>query len=317
MNNKKFTAMIGMLGISVMLAGCSSGADTVLASGEELGEELKEEKIAVKSVEDRTEKSSEKPSNQELEEDEVEDIVVSKETAKEDLEKLATEIAEEAEKLEEPQVEETKEEQVVEEQEDTANLEAEQAAAEKAEAEKLAAEQAAAEKAEAEKLAAEQAAAEKAEAEKLAAEQAAAEKAEADRIAAEQAAAEAVVSKSLSDLYIGMIMTDEIIAGLGTPTQQYTAPSCHGSGTDTIYIYPNFGLNIYENDGSKLYIIELYNANVSTPQGAKVGMSKAEIISIYGSSYDEFGTIISYTTGGQRYDFTLDGNGIVTFIEIF
>ena len=122
------------------------------------------------------------------------------------------------------QINQKKEEQLLQAKELAEKAAAEKDAAEKAAAEKAATEKAAAEKAAAEKAAAEKAAAEKAAAEKAAAEKAAAEKAAAEKAAAEKAAAakkaalakkaeQAKKDKALDDLLGGLISGSESTSG--------------------------------------------------------------------------------------------------------
>ena len=119
------------------------------------------------------------------------------------------------------------------------------------------------------------------------------------------------------EVEIGMDVTEDIIENIGDPLDEIEAPSCHYDGNDTIYAYEDFTLYVYQNgEENILYITELTTEKVETPEGAKVGMTKDEIIEIYGEEYIEEGVILSYEEEDYNIDFTIDESGIVTLIEL-
>lgn len=128
---------------------------------------------------------------------------------------------------------------------------------------------------------------------------------------------EAHINLNGQNLEIGMNITEDIINKLGEPLDIQNAPSCHYDGNDTIYAYEGFTLYAYQDgEENNLYIIELLNENVQTPQGSKVGMTKDEVIALHGEDYTFEGTILSYEKDDMSIEFTIDESDIVTLIEI-
>ncbi len=118
-------------------------------------------------------------------------------------------------------------------------------------------------------------------------------------------------------LEIGSIITADMLTALGEPLETQQAPSCHFDGNDTIYLFGDFTLYLYK-DGDKdvLYILEL-NSNVyQTALGGRVGMTREEIVELYGDDFTEQGTRISYAMENEVVDFTIDESGNVSLIEL-
>ncbi len=117
-------------------------------------------------------------------------------------------------------------------------------------------------------------------------------------------------------LEMEMNVTDDTINTLGEPVEVVEAPSCHYDGNDTIYTYEDFVLYAYQ-DGSenKLYIVELTSDAVETSEGAKVGMTEEEVISLMGDSFEKEGQTLNYALDDYKCIFTIGAEGTVDYIE--
>ena len=108
----------------------------------------------------------------------------------------------------------------------------------------------------------------------------------------------------------------EIVSVFGDPVVFYSATSCYAEGDDKQYDYNGFSVYTYPDGGKDIVsIIELNDDTVSTPKGAKIGMTLSEVESLYGTDHTSEGlTEVYYLDNGCSLAFTLE-NGIVTLIE--
>ncbi len=120
------------------------------------------------------------------------------------------------------------------------------------------------------------------------------------------------------ELALGAEFTDEKAEALGEPQEVVQAPSCHYDGSDSIYTYQGFALYTYmQGDKSILYSVEVTDADLATPEGAKTDMTRAEIQRIYGDAYEEVPAGIAYSIGdGMTLTFRLTEDK-VTLIEYY
>ncbi len=100
--------------------------------------------------------------------------------------------------------------------------------------------------------------------------------------------------------------------------QQFTdytlqeAPSCFGNGIDRVYTYADYTLYTYdEGYGNILQEINLTGSGVKTPEGAAVGMRRAQVEAIYGASADD-----CYATGIGVISFQYTGD-VVSLIAVY
>lgn len=121
-----------------------------------------------------------------------------------------------------------------------------------------------------------------------------------------------------TQLALGAEFTSSAEDALGEKVNEVQAPSCHYDGTDNIYYYDGFTVYTYmEGEKSIVYSIELESASLSTPEGAKTGMSLDDIKKIYGEDFEETVTGISYAiTEGRKLNFRAS-DGAVTLIEYY
>ncbi len=140
-------------------------------------------------------------------------------------------------------------------------------------------------------------------------------------VAVEEAVEEVFGVHSLA---LGDVITDEMLIELGEVVDHWVAPSCHYDGSDDIYIYENFTLYTYQDQGAKyLYIIEFTAPEVATAEGAYVGMTRDELIAIYGEDFEEMGIMLSWPLLDEEGEVlctlsaTIGEEGTVEFIEMF
>lgn len=112
---------------------------------------------------------------------------------------------------------------------------------------------------------------------------------------------------------IGMTATDNLMSSIGQTLDVQNAPSCHYDGNDTIYVYNGFSIYTYADAGKdKIYLIEINGSNVSTAEGAKVGMTLGQIEKIYGKSTSSSASRITYSVSSNtELSFTIAGNTVV------
>lgn len=137
-----------------------------------------------------------------------------------------------------------------------------------------------------------------------------------------------VEARELSDEDFAVIINDITVAigadintltdFLDEPQDYSAAKSCTGAGEDKVYQYGN--TYIYTNPtGTEdvIYLIEIEEGNEITAGGIGVGASKEDVLSVYGSGYEEDGANIVYNSAsGMTMSFQTDGD-TVSFIEIY
>ncbi len=112
---------------------------------------------------------------------------------------------------------------------------------------------------------------------------------------------------------LGGIYNDVLATALGEPMDTQEAVSCHYDGYDTIYTYDGFQLYTYQLKEQKvLYCIEITDSTMSTPEGAKVGMTVSQIEEIYGTEHEQLPNGISYllNKSGGKLNFRLKDNAV-------
>lgn len=120
------------------------------------------------------------------------------------------------------------------------------------------------------------------------------------------------------ELALGAEFTEEKETSLGEPVDMVQAPSCHYDGSDSIYTYDGFTVYTYmQGEKSILYSVEITDAAIATPEGAKVGMTQAEIHGLYGDSYEKTAVGMAYSIGeGMTLTFRITDDK-VTLIEYY
>ena len=88
---------------------------------------------------------------------------------------------------------------------------------------------------------------------------------------------------------------EDALRALGEYKSYYTSPSCASEGEDVMYVYDGFRITASLcRDKSIIYIIELTNDTVSTPEGISVGDARDEVVSAYGYGYRSVGESLEY-----------------------
>lgn len=106
----------------------------------------------------------------------------------------------------------------------------------------------------------------------------------------------------------------DVIALLGTPLDQQTAPSCVHEGDDIVYTYD--GLEIATSPspaGQYITSVTLTSDVYTTAEGIFIGSTAAELTATYGETEAQFGRY-TYTKGSTTLTFMTDDAGTVTAI---
>lgn len=93
----------------------------------------------------------------------------------------------------------------------------------------------------------------------------------------------------------------------------FTVPSCAIEGTDNVYSYPVMELTAY-NDGSGevIYSIYLTDANTPTEEGLYVGDDLARVTELYGTTYSQNGSELTFTKGSTSLCLILNGETVIS-----
>ncbi len=85
---------------------------------------------------------------------------------------------------------------------------------------------------------------------------------------------------------------EPVIQALGAAQNTYEAPSCAFDGMDVIYVYPGYEVLTYAKDGNAIISgVVLRDDTVSTPEGAYIGMTKADVENLYGQKANTAGSL--------------------------
>lgn len=111
----------------------------------------------------------------------------------------------------------------------------------------------------------------------------------------------------------------DAIAILGNAAQVEEVPSCLGtsSGPDKIYSYNSFQIQtLTDNEGEKIYHIDIIGADTATSKGIRIGSSTADIENAYGPANEQDEMLYSYTTdnGKTKLEFFIEDNSVTEII---
>ena len=115
-----------------------------------------------------------------------------------------------------------------------------------------------------------------------------------------------------------MDMADVLSAFSAYEYEYSESISCAYNGLDKIYDFKDKGFTVYTYpDGDKDYVLEVvvYSEEISQMDGKiKVGMSKEDLESMYGTDYSKDGDAISYTVKDeQSMYFLLDEGEVIEY----
>ncbi|MFV0441526.1 MAG: hypothetical protein ACK5LV_09590 [Lachnospirales bacterium] len=107
---------------------------------------------------------------------------------------------------------------------------------------------------------------------------------------------------------------NKIDSVFGTNYTKSDVTSCVNDGTDSVYIFSGMEVMTYEptpGQGSKtIFEVTVFGSSYKTPKGIGVGSSKADVISTYGTNYQQVGKCIEYSAGGQTLSFLISGGTV-------
>ena len=82
---------------------------------------------------------------------------------------------------------------------------------------------------------------------------------------------------------------------------------------DKIYTYTSFEISTYPN-GSNDLVSSIYfkDDTITTEEGAYLGMSKTDVLAMYGDNYVESAGVVIYSKGGMELQFIFDGETLAS-----
>lgn len=103
-----------------------------------------------------------------------------------------------------------------------------------------------------------------------------------------------------------------VVDVIGEPDDIFESPSCAFEGIDKIYYYPGFEIYTYPKDG-KDYIssLTITGDDVTTHEGATLGMAKADVEAMYGASSSGEANLLRYTRDDTELTFVLLNDAVV------
>ena len=97
-----------------------------------------------------------------------------------------------------------------------------------------------------------------------------------------------------------------VLSALGEASSYFEEASCAFEGIDKTYSYSGFEIKTYPSDsGDKIQGVFLTDDRVATAEGLRVGSTKADMESIYGTDYTVKGTEYAFEKGGMQLRVTL------------
>ncbi|MGI6326481.1 MAG: hypothetical protein ACOX1U_05890 [Saccharofermentanales bacterium] len=104
-----------------------------------------------------------------------------------------------------------------------------------------------------------------------------------------------------------------ILAELGDPIHFFEAPSCAFQGLDKIYTYAGLEIQTYtEGDTDYVYILNIMDDTVSTPEGISLGASPEEVKAAYGNHAAESPNQLLYMSDGCQLKFVFADDELVS-----
>ncbi len=106
-----------------------------------------------------------------------------------------------------------------------------------------------------------------------------------------------------------------VVEALGEPVSYFEAASCAFEGLDKMYTYNSFEVDTYPVEG-KDYVsaVILMDDSITTGEGVAIGESRSRVEEIYGTEYEEQGSMMVYHKDGMKLQFVLEGD-MVTSIQ--
>ena len=103
----------------------------------------------------------------------------------------------------------------------------------------------------------------------------------------------------------------DIIEKLGTPVEQYEAPSCAFGDLDKVWTYNGFRVDTYQIDGVD-YILDVVftDDSVTTAEGVRIGDTLDAVKNAYGEPTTVDGTQAVYDKDQMKLTFLLNGDAV-------
>lgn len=104
-----------------------------------------------------------------------------------------------------------------------------------------------------------------------------------------------------------------IVQALGEPISYFEAASCAFDGLDKMYTYNSYEVDTYPM-GDKDYIsaIIFKDDSITTAEGIAIGETKARVEAVYGTDYEEQGSMLVYQKDGMKLSFIFDGDAVTS-----
>lgn len=119
-------------------------------------------------------------------------------------------------------------------------------------------------------------------------------------------------------IYLGENI-ERVLGELGTGTDCYEYNSCAFEGMAKIYFYNGFQISTYmknKSDVDRVYSVTFDDDSVQTPEGIYIGNTVEDMISAYGTEYDDLTGTYIYMKEGTALSFVTE-NDIITSISYY
>ena len=104
-----------------------------------------------------------------------------------------------------------------------------------------------------------------------------------------------------------------ILAALEKELVSYDeSPSCAFQGLDKVYTYPSFEIQTYPMGGKDyVYMIQILNDLVATPEGIRIGSTRDEVIAAFGDADSATANSLTWYASGMRLEILLKNDSTV------
>ena len=104
-----------------------------------------------------------------------------------------------------------------------------------------------------------------------------------------------------------------IVDALGEPISYFEAASCAFDGLDKIYTYNSFELDTYPiEDKDYVSAIIFMDDSITTAEGIAIGETRARVEEVYGTDYEEQGSMLVYRKDDMKLSFVLKDDTVTS-----
>lgn len=137
---------------------------------------------------------------------------------------------------------------------------------------------------------------------------------------------EIVITEDTVDISGYYIVVEDVVVAIGSTLEDtvecieeeadyFEAASCAYEGTDYIYTYNNCVITFYDGDEDvSVGSISLKNDIIETGEGAYIGLSKEDVIAIYGDNYEGDDSAITYTKDNSELQFIFSDDVVISIL---